>query len=29
MKCQSCSEKRSNIWIRKRPDEITKVIIAR
>jgi len=29
MKCQSCSEKRSNIWIKKRPENITKVVIAR
>jgi DNA-directed RNA polymerase subunit RPC12/RpoP len=29
MKCNSCTEKRSNIWIKKRPDTMTKTIIAR
>ncbi len=29
MKCNSCTEKRSNIWIKKRPENITKTVIAR
>jgi DNA-directed RNA polymerase subunit RPC12/RpoP len=29
MKCNVCRERRSNIWIKKRPQEITKVIYAR
>jgi DNA-directed RNA polymerase subunit RPC12/RpoP len=29
MKCNSCTEKRSNIWVKKRPTELTKKIIAR
>ena len=29
MKCNSCSEKRSNIWVKKRPENISKVVIAR
>jgi len=29
MKCNSCTEKRSNIWIKKRPDTTTKTVIAR
>lgn len=29
MKCNSCSVKRNNIWIKKRPDSISKTVIAR
>lgn len=29
LKCISCKEKRSNIWIKKRPTEIKKTVIAR
>lgn len=29
LKCSKCKEKRSNIWIKKRPANITKTIIAR
>lgn len=29
MKCSSCREKRSNIWINKRPEGIVKEVYAR
>lgn len=29
LKCTKCREKRSNIWIKKRPEGMTKTILAR
>ena len=29
LKCNACKEKRSNIWVKKRPDNVTKTILAR
>ena len=29
MKCRSCREKRSNIWIKKRPESVLKEVYAR
>jgi len=29
LKCTACSEKRSNIWIKCRPDNISKTVLAR
>jgi len=29
LKCTKCTEKRSNIWFKKRPKEITKTLPAR
>lgn len=29
LKCTKCTEKRSNIWVKKRSDKIPKTVIAR
>lgn len=29
LKCTHCKEKRSNIWVKKRPTEMTKTVYAR
>lgn len=29
LKCTSCREKRSNVWIKKRPDDLVKEVYAR
>ena len=29
MKCRRCTEKRSNVWIKKRSTEIKRVVLAR